>query len=136
MGRITTMASYAMVYAGAPLFFWKWGVMSATFVSNITATHYSRERIWSTPYTFGFGEPFPDASIVVPFGCGALTLLDKEDRAKFQTRCALLVFIHYATSHPLYTYAFFSPRSKRVLFPQDAIFLGSPDRLATSKSAK
>jgi hypothetical protein len=50
-------------------------------------------------------------------------LLDKEDRAKFQTRCALLIFIHYATSHPLYTYAFFSPRSKRVLYRQDAIFL-------------
>ncbi len=70
-----------------------------------------------------FGEPFPDASIVVPFGCGALVLLDKDDRAKFKTRCALLIFVHYATSHPLYTYAFYSPRSKRILFRQDAIFL-------------
>ena len=70
-----------------------------------------------------FGEPFPDASIVVPFGCGALVLLDKDDRAKFQTRCALMIFVHYATSHPIYTYAFYSPRTKKVLFRQDAIFL-------------
>jgi hypothetical protein len=70
-----------------------------------------------------FGEPFPDASVVVPFGCGALLLLDNDDRAKFQSRCALMIFIHYATSHPLYTYAFFSPRTKRVIYRQDAIFL-------------
>jgi hypothetical protein len=107
LGRITTMASYAMVFAGAPLFFWPWGVASAVFVANITATYYSREKIWFTPYTLLFGEPFPDASVVVPFGCGALILLDKSDRAKFQTRCALMIFIHYATSHPVYTYAFY-----------------------------
>jgi hypothetical protein len=117
------MASYAMVYAGAPLFFWRWAIQAAVFVSNITATYYSREQVWSTPYTLVYVEPFPDASIVVPFGCGALVLLDKADRAKFLTRCALLLFIHYATSHPLYTYAFYSPRTKRVLYRQDAIFL-------------
>ncbi len=76
-----------------------------------------------TPYTVVFGEPFPDASIVVPFGWGALILLDKADRAKFQSRCALMIFIHYATSHPTYTYSFYSPRTKKVLFRQDAIFL-------------
>jgi hypothetical protein len=27
LDRITTMASYAMVYAGAPLFFWRWGIL-------------------------------------------------------------------------------------------------------------
>jgi hypothetical protein len=116
------MASYAMVNAGAPLFFWIWGVASVVFVANIAATYYSREKIWSTPYTRLYGEPFPDASIVVPFGCGALILLDKEDRKNFQTRCALMIFVHYATSHPLYTYAFISPRSKRVIYRQDAIF--------------
>jgi hypothetical protein len=107
LGRVTTMASYAMVFSGAPLFFWRWAILCAVFIANILATYYSRERIWSTPYTLLFGEPFPDASIVVPFGCGALVLLDKDDRAKFKTRCVLLIFIHYATSHPLYTYAFF-----------------------------
>ena len=56
-------------------------------------------------------------------GCGALILLDKDDRSKFQTRCALVIFIHYAESHPIYTYAFYSPRTKRVLYRQDAIFL-------------
>jgi hypothetical protein len=103
LGRVTTMASYAMVYAGAPLFFWRWAILSAVFIANIVATYYSRERLWCTPYTVLFGVPFPDASIVVPFGCGALVLLDKDDRAKFQTRCALLIFVHYAISHPLYT---------------------------------
>ncbi len=92
-------------------------------MSNITATYYSRERIWSTPYTLVYGEPFPDASLVVPFGCGALVLLGKDARSKFKARCALLIFLHYAISHPLYTYAFFSPRSKRVIYRQDAIFL-------------
>jgi hypothetical protein len=61
------------------------------------------------------------------FGCSfwvwCLVLLDKDDRCKFKARCALLIFLHYATSHPLYTYAFVSPRSKRVLYRQDAIFL-------------
>jgi hypothetical protein len=123
LGRVTAMASYAMVYAGAPLWFWIWGTESAAFVSNITATFYSREQVWSTPYALVYGEPFPDASIVVPFGCGALVLLDKGEREKFQTRCAMLIFIHYATSHPLFTYAFYSPRTKKVLYRQDAIFL-------------
>jgi hypothetical protein len=123
LGRVTTMASYAMVFSGAPLFFWRWAILCAVFIANILATYYSRESIWSTPYTLLFGEPFPNASIVVPFGCGALVLLDKDDRAKFKTRCVLLSFIHYTTSHPLYTYAFYSPRSKRVLYRQDAIFL-------------
>jgi hypothetical protein len=123
LGRVTAMASYAMVYAGAPLFFWRWAIQAAVFISNITATFYSREQVWSTPYTLVFGEPFPDAAIVVPFGCGALVLLDKDDRAKFHSRCALLVFVHYATSHPMYTYAFYSPRTKKILFRQDPIFL-------------
>jgi hypothetical protein len=137
LGRITAMASYAMVYSGAPLFFWRWSVLAAAFIDKITATFYSREQVWSTPYTLVCGEPFPDASIVVPFGCGALILLDKTDRAKFQSRCALMVFVHYAVSHPLYTYAFYSPRSKRILFRQDAIFLTThfPMRMARVASS-
>ncbi len=123
LGRITTMASFAMVHAGAPLFFWIWAVRAAVFVNNITATFYSREKVWSTPYTLVYGEPYPDASIVVPFGCAALVLLDKDDRAKFQSRCAVLVFLHYATDHSTYTYAFYSPRTRRVLYRQDCIFL-------------
>ena len=34
-----------------------------------------------------------------------------------------MVFIHYADEHPLYTYAFYSPRTKRVIYRQDCIFL-------------
>jgi hypothetical protein len=36
-----------------------------------------------------------------------------------------MIFLHYAVDHPLFTYAFFSPRTKRVLFRQDCIFLTS-----------
>jgi hypothetical protein len=32
---------------------------------------------------------------VVPFGCGVLVLLKEEDRGKFKSRCALMVFAHY-----------------------------------------
>ena len=68
LGRVTTMASYAMVYAGAPLFFWRWAIVAAVFVSNITATYYSRERIWSTPYTLlGVRGAFPRRVFGCPF---------------------------------------------------------------------
>jgi hypothetical protein len=101
----------------------RWSIQAATFVDRLTATFYSREKVRSTPYTLLFNEPFPDASIIVPFGCGALVLLRKEDRAKFKSRCTLMVFLHYATSHPIYTYAFYSPLTKQVVFRQDCIFL-------------
>jgi hypothetical protein len=108
LGRITAMASFGMVFAGAPLFMWIWAVRTAVFLNNITASYFSRERVWATPYELLHGEPFPDASIVVPFGCAALVLLDQKDLEKFKSRCALMVFIHYAEEHPLYTYAFYS----------------------------
>jgi hypothetical protein len=92
---------------------------SATLLPRFTHVN----RFGLPPYTLIFGEPFPDASIVVPFGCGALVLLDKDGREKFQSRCALMVFVHYATSHPMYTYAFYSPRTKCIVSRQDAIFL-------------
>jgi hypothetical protein len=123
LGRLTTMASFGMVFAGAPLFMWIWAIRTAVFLNNITACYFSRERVWATPYELLHGEPFPDASIVVPFGCAALVLLDQQDLAKFKSRCALMVFIHYADEHPLYTYAFYSPRTKRVIYRQDCIFL-------------
>ena len=119
------MASFAMVLSGAPLWMWRWSVQCGAFVNNITATHYRKEGIWGTPWELQHGEPFPDSSIVVPFGCGALVMLTKDDREKFKTTCAMMIFIHYALDHPLYTYAFFSPRTKRVIFRQDVIFLPS-----------
>ena len=123
LGRVTAMASFAMVFAGAPMFMWRWAIACAVFVNNISATFYSKEKLWATPYELTHGEPFPDASIVVPFGCAALILLEKDDRTKFQSTCAMVIFIHYAQDHPLYTYAFFSPRTKRVLYRQNCIFL-------------
>jgi len=123
LGRITAMASFGMVFAGAPLFMWIWAIRTAVFLNNITASYFSRERVWATPYELVHGEPFPDASIVVPFGCAALVLLDQKDLTKFGSRCAMMVFVHYADEHPLYTYAFYSPLTKRLLFRQDCFFL-------------
>ncbi len=79
--------------------------------------------MWATPYELVHGEPYPDASIVVPFGCAVLVLLEKEEREKFNATCAIMIFVHYAQDHPLYTYAVFSPRTKRILYRQDCIFL-------------
>ena len=123
LGRITTMASFGMVHSGAPLFMWIWATFTAVFVNNISASYYSGHSVWATPYELLHQEPFPDASIVVPFGCAALVMLEDKDLGKFKSRCALLIFVHYADNHPLYTYAFYSPKTKRVLFRQDCIFL-------------
>ena len=123
IGRITTMASFGMVYSGAPLFMWIWAVKSAVFVDHIMASYYSLQKAWATPYELVHGELFPDASIVVPFGCGVLVLLTKKEQSKFKSRCALMLFVHYADSHPLYTYAVYSPRTRKVLMRQDCIFL-------------
>jgi hypothetical protein len=119
------MPSFAMVYAEAPLFMWIYGVRSAIFVNNITARYYRIRDLWSwfTPHHLTQGEAFADSSIVVPFGCAALILRDSDDRPKFENRFILMIFVHYGDDHPLFTYAFFSPRTKRVLYRQDCIFL-------------
>ena len=134
IGRITALASYGMVFSGAPMFMWRWCIACAVFVNNITATFYSAENVWATPYEVIFNEPFPDSSIVVPFGCGVLVLLTDEEQGKFKSKCALMIFIHYATQHPLYTYAVYSPRTKRVLFRQDCIFLTNLFPMRTARA--
>jgi hypothetical protein len=91
IGRITTMASFAMVYSGAPLFMWIWATKTATFVDHIMASYYSVQKVWATPFELVHGEPFPDASIIVPIGCGVLVLLTKGERAKFKSRCAIMI---------------------------------------------
>jgi hypothetical protein len=135
LGRVTTMASFAMVYADAPIFMWIWCIQCAVFINNITATYYSKEKVWAIPYELVHGEPYPDSSVVVPFGCAALVLLNKKERKKFKPRCAMLIFIHHAMQHPLYTYALYSPKSKQVLYRQDVIFLTNvfPMREARTK---
>jgi hypothetical protein len=125
LGRVTAMASFAMVFSGAPLFMWIFAVRTAAFISNISASYYSKQKFWSTPYFVIHGEHFPDASIVVPFGCAALVLRDSDDRAKFKNRAVMMLFVHYSEDHPLFTYALYSPRTKRVLHRQDVIFLTS-----------
>ncbi len=116
IGRVTVMASFGMVYAGAPLFMWVHAIKAAAFISNITATFYSSPDVWATPYELVHGERFPDASVVVPFGCAALILLDEDEQAKFKSRCVLMLFMHYADRRPLFTYAFYSPKTKRLVF--------------------
>jgi hypothetical protein len=123
LGRVTAMASFAMVLAGAPVFMWRWAIVCAVFINNITAAYYRKEKVWATPWELLHDEPFPDSSIVVPFGCAALVLLNKDEQSKFKGKCAMMIFVHYALNHPLYTYALFSPRSKRVVYRQDVIFL-------------
>jgi hypothetical protein len=123
LGRVTTLATYGMVYSGAPLFMWIWCISCAVFINNITAAFYSEENTWATPYELVHNEPFADSSIVVPFGCGVLVLLTEAEQGKFHSQCALMIFAHYANQHPLYTYAVYSPRTKRLLYRQDCIFL-------------
>ena len=132
LGRVTSMASFALVYSGAPLYFWRWAILAAVFVNNITASWYSREGLWAQPYYLVHGETFPDSSIVMPFGCAVLVMLTKAEISKFKSRCALMIFIHYATTYPLYTYALYSPVTRRVVHRQDCIFLTDvfPFRLA------
>ncbi len=123
LGRVTTMASFGMVYSGAPLFMWRWCIQCAVFINNIAATYFSVEKVWATPYELEHGEPYPDVSIVVPFGCAALVRLRNDDQEKFKPKCALMIFIYYAMKHPLYTYAMYSPMTKKVIYRQDVIFL-------------
>ncbi len=97
LGRVTAMASFAMVLAGAPVFMWRWAIICATFISSITAAYYKKEKVWATPCELLRDEPFPDLSIVVPFGCAALVLLNKEEQSKFKGKCAMMIFVHYTT---------------------------------------
>jgi hypothetical protein len=117
---------------------WVHAIKAAAFISNITATFYSSRNIWATPYELVHGERFPDASVVVPFGCVALILLDDDEQAKFKNRCVLMLFMHYADRHPLFTYAFYSPKTKRIVFRQDCIFLPTvfPMRHARSEAGQ
>jgi hypothetical protein len=47
----------------------------------------------------------------------------------------MMILIHYADEHPLFTYALYSPRTKRVLFSQDCIFLTSVFPMRTARVA-
>ena len=82
LGRVCSMASYAMVYAGAPIYMWRFAILAAVFINNITATFYSIEGVWATPYELIYNEPYLDAGIVMPFGCAALILLEYKERTK------------------------------------------------------
>ncbi len=43
LGRVTSMASFAMVFAGAPMFMWRWAIKCAAFINNISATSIKRK---------------------------------------------------------------------------------------------
>jgi hypothetical protein len=83
IGRVCQLATFAMMFAGAPQFMWRFAIISAVFVCNITAGWCSFEQLWATPHELVFGEPFPDSAVLMPWGCGALILLRKSERAKF-----------------------------------------------------
>ena len=46
-----------MVYAGAPIYMWRFAILAAVFVNNLAATYYSTEKVWATPFEVIFGEP-------------------------------------------------------------------------------
>jgi hypothetical protein len=46
LGRITAMASFAMVHAGAPLFMWIYSVRAAVFINNIAARYYRSRGVY------------------------------------------------------------------------------------------
>jgi hypothetical protein len=114
---------------------WIYSTKAAVFGNNITASYYSRQGVWSTAYEIVHSERFADSSIVVPFGCAALVLLTESERQKFRTRCALMIFLHYADDHPLFTYAFYSPKTKRVVHRQNVILLASVFPMRSARSA-
>ena len=93
---------------------------SAAFISNITATFYSTPGVWATPYELVHGRGFRMLRLWSLLG--ALPLFFYE-QAKFKSRCVLMLFMHYADQHPLFTYAFYWPKTKRIVFRQDCIFL-------------
>jgi hypothetical protein len=45
LGRVTAIASFAMVYSGAPLFMWIYSVHCAVFTGNICASYYPKRSI-------------------------------------------------------------------------------------------
>ena len=135
LGRVTSMASFAMVYSGAPLFMWRWAIVAATFLNNITASWYSEEKIWAQPYQLIHGEPFADSSIVMPWGCAVLVMLTPDEVSKFKSKCALMILAHYAIQHPLYTYAVYSPKTKRLVYRQDCIFITNVFPMRNARTA-
>jgi hypothetical protein len=104
-------------------------------ITSRRATIYSRQGVWATAYEIVHNERFADSSIVVPFGCAALVLLTASERQKFRTRCALMIFLHYVDDHPLFTYAFYSPKTKRVVHRQDVIFWVSVFPMRSARTA-
>ena len=81
------------------------------------------------------GEPFADSSIVMPWGCAVLVMLTPDELGKFRSRCALMIFAHYAVQHPLYTHAVYSPRTKRLVYRQDCIFLTNVFPMRNARTA-
>jgi hypothetical protein len=97
LGRVTRMASFAMVYSGSPLFTWRWATIAATFINNITACWHSEEQLWAQPHQLVHGEPLADSSIVMPWGCAVLVMLTPDELGKFKSRCALIIFENFCS---------------------------------------
>ena len=58
IGNVCRLASFAMVYSGAPMFLWRYAIQAATFIYNITAGWYSQEQLWAAPHELVYGTPF------------------------------------------------------------------------------
>ena len=55
IGNVCRLASFAMVYSGAPISLWRYAILAAAFIYNITAGWYSQEELWATPYELVYG---------------------------------------------------------------------------------
>ena len=78
IGHITRRATYALVFSGATIRYWVLATEAACFVDRITAHWYSDLNAFSTPYFRIYGQHFPDANVVQPWGCAALVLIRGE----------------------------------------------------------
>jgi hypothetical protein len=123
IGYVTRMATFALVFSGATIRYWFLALEAACFVDRLSAHWYEYIPAYSTPYYRIYGQHFPDAGVLKPWGCAALVLLPGDLLSKFKPRTVKMVFVSYAPQYPTYTYGFLNCTTGRVPHSQDAIFL-------------
>jgi hypothetical protein len=74
IGHITRKATHAMVLSGATTRHWFLALEAACFVDRLPAHWCADISACSTPCCKIYGQPFPDARVLQPWGCAALKL--------------------------------------------------------------
>jgi hypothetical protein len=114
IGHVTRMATFALVFSGATIRYWFLALEAACFVDRTSAHWYEDISAHSTPYFRIYGQHFPDAGVLKPWGCAALVLLPGDLLSKFKPRTVKMVFVSYAPQYPTYTYGFLNCTTGRV----------------------